>query len=217
MKRLVKPLLLTTALVTALAPVVPALAGTEPAGSTPPITVENDMLATAPEALSGMANIQAARLALAIGDHARARLHLTRAMSALSTFETEETDGAGLDDAVSAQDPVMLPFSVAVVARALETPAQAIAPATGDAQAQQAATDANGTTTPPPAHLRNAEIVVASALLPVDESMTLLVEAAQLIDNGDYAAADLALHRLEQGVVVRTIALDELLGQGGTE
>ncbi|MCU4654789.1 YfdX family protein [Roseibacterium sp. SDUM158016] len=210
MKRFAKPLLLTTAIVVAMSPGLRALAATTdnaPLG----YTVQDEMLRTSPEALATVAHVQAARLALMNEDYEAARTHVSDAIAALDAEEIRFQDLMLPDTAAASDDPVYLPYTVAVVAIDREGLSRVNELALQRAYGAPESAEPGDTLLVP--HLEHLAIAVTASLLPADESMTHLVEARQHLDAGEYAEANRSLLSLERSIIFRSYELDALPAQ----
>ncbi|MEC3862552.1 YfdX family protein [Mesobacterium sp. TK19101] len=211
MKRLIKTLMLTTVLAGAMLPATRSFAATtepRPMG----YAVQDEMLMTAHKVLQALADVESARMSLAIQDHTTAREHVDRAINELAEQDVVIKDTMIPDTTKTDSAPVYAPFTVTLVTTDKEGVTYenelAIQKAYG---APQVAKPGDVLAEP---HLEDLKVAISAGLLPVDDSLTFLVEARSFMKQGDYKAADRSLQSLENAVVYRTYMLDAIPRQG---
>jgi len=179
-----------------------------------------------------MQDVQGARLALFNGQTARARVYLDAAAARVAQAVEEASDYALNKDAKAGED-MMVPFDASLtLAEALSPKAGAEGAAQAGAKAGDGAgnaADANSNAETPAAPLAKAnrhlqagdteqaledlqvreyDVLLAASIVPVKFAQAQIDSAVELMDEGDFYAAGLALKHLEDAVVVNTVVLE---------
>ncbi|TNF18285.1 MAG: YfdX family protein [Rhodobacteraceae bacterium] len=177
-----------------------------------PYKTQQGLLKTADAALATLANARQARLALLDNQIDVARTHIADATRALTEGESDlqalRIAGSGDTEA----GPDYLPFDLSMALsesfRATGDTRAALEKANGLMQAgdKDAAIDV--------LRVASIDVNISAALLPEASSMDHLKQAAALIDQEDYFAANLALKEIEDSVLVRSFGINAIPQQG---
>lgn len=188
-------------------PAAKATAKTEQtAAQDPGYATQTGMIRTADEAFKALRDVHLARMAISKDDQETAKM---RVDAALALFDKSEKDWNDLTIG-DTEDPSnadrLLPIDVSMSLGETFVPGEATGDAlkTATAQLQSGQHDAALNT------LRVAEIDVnvSAAMLPIAATHQALQDASNALANGDMTAADQALAKLGDAIVVRSFSID---------
>lgn len=183
--------------------------------ATPSYQTQTEMLKIADEALGAVTDAHAARLALFDNNLEAAKDKLADARAVFVDAEKELNDFTIGDTEDPSSAAKFLPFNLSM---ALSEDFQST-PETAEALEKAQGLIQSGSTDDAIDVLRLASIDVdiSAAMLPVEGASEQLQKAQDLLDDGKYFEANLALKEMEDSVVVRTYSLDMIPQQGAAE
>jgi len=170
-------------------------------------TKQSELVKVSQDTMLSMRDINDARLALFNGQLEMARTEVDAALTRINTA-VDEAEEYALDVKAPQQDDWYVPFDTRITLvdtyeRNDEKADAAKDQATKHTQkgAKSDATDVF--------KLSEVDFAVSAGLVPVKFAQQQIVDAARLIDKGDYYEANMALKAVDDAILIQTVAVDD--------
>jgi len=171
---------------------------------------QSELVKVSEDTMLSMRNVNDARLALFNGQLDTARTDVDAALTRINTAVDEAEDYA-LDVKAPEKDDWYVPFDTRVTM--VDTYERS--DAKGDAAKDQAKKHTKHmqkgakSDTTDVLKLSEVDFAVSAGLVPVKFAQQQIIDAARLIDKGDYYEANIALKAVDDAILVQTVAVDE--------
>jgi hypothetical protein len=166
-----------------------------------------DLVKISEDTMLSMRDINDARLALFNGQLESARTEVDAALTRINTAVNEAEEYA-LDVKAPKQDDWYVPFDTSVTMVDTYERNDGKADAAKDQAAKQTQSGAKSDATDL-FKLSEVDFAVSAGLVPVKFAQQQIVDAARLIDKGEYFEANMALKAVDDAIVVQTVAVDD--------